>query len=76
MGRVGAGHGEVGGRTASGVSPLSCPVPNLTAPILVEMEWRIRGEVPGIEVEFPSYVDDLHCGLYDQWASCSRMEEL
>ena len=21
-------------------------------------------EVPGVGVEFPSYVDDLHCGLY------------
>ena len=35
------------------------------APILAEMEWRIKEEVPGVSVEFPSYVDDLHCGLYD-----------
>ena len=29
------------------------------------MERRIKEEVPGVGVEFPSYVDDLHCGLYD-----------
>ena len=41
-------------------SPLS-PVLFLVwlAPILVEMERRIREEVPGVGVEFPSYVDDL-----------------
>ena len=34
-------------------------------PILVEMERRICEEVPGVVVEFPSYVDDLYCGLYN-----------
>ena len=34
------------------------------APILREMERRVVEEVPGVGVEFPSYVDDLHCGLY------------
>ena len=57
------------GRTSTGVpqgSPLS-PVLFLVwlAPILTEMERRIKEEVPGVGVEFPSYVDDLHCGLYD-----------
>ena len=27
-------------------------------------------------VEFPSYVDDLHCWLYDVRASCRGMEEV
>ena len=31
-------------------------------PIRVEMERRIRKEVPGVGVKFPSYVDDLPCG--------------
>ena len=35
------------------------------APILQEMECRIMEEVPGVRVEFPSYGNDLHCGLYD-----------
>ena len=34
------------------------------APILREMERRVVEEVPGVGVEFSSYVDDLHCGLY------------
>ena len=32
--------------------------------------------MPGIGVEFPSYVYDLHCGLYDERASCHRLEEV
>ena len=57
------------GRSTVGVpqgSPLS-PVLFLVsmAPILEEMERRIVEEVPGVVVEFPSYVDDLDCGLYD-----------
>ena len=44
--------------------------------ILVEMERRICEEVPGVGVEFPSYVDDLHCRLYDERASCRRMVEV
>ena len=47
-------------------SPLS-PVVFLVwmAPIVVEIQQQIREKVPGVGVEFPSYVDDLHCGLYD-----------
>ena len=36
------------------------------APILKEMERRVKEEVGRVEVQFPSYVDDLHCGLYDR----------
>ena len=35
------------------------------APILEEMERRVKEEVGRVDVQFPSYVDDLHCGLYD-----------
>ena len=50
-------------------SPLS-PVLFLVfmAQILEEMERRVREEVGRIDVQFPSYVDDLHCGLYDKRA--------
>ena len=44
--------------------------------ILVEMERRIWKEVPGVGVEFPSYIDDLHCRLYDRRVSCRGMEEV
>ena len=77
------------GRSKTGVpqgSPLS-PVLFLVwmAPILAEMERRIKEEVLGVSVEFPSYVDDLHCGLYDEGRMArelgtidrrERMEEL
>ena len=33
-------------------------------PILQEMERRVAEEVQGGRVEFPAYVDNLHCGLY------------
>ena len=48
-------------------SPLS-PVLFLVfmAPILEEMERRVKEEVGRVEVQLPSYVDDLHCGLYDR----------
>ena len=46
------------------------------APILVKMEQRIRDEVPGVVVEFPPYVDDLHCGLYHERASSRRLGEV
>ena len=56
------------GKTNMGVpqgSPLS-PVVFLVwmAPILEEMERRVREEV-GVEIELPSYVDDIHLGIYD-----------
>ena len=74
VGRGGSGEG----RSTVGVpqgSPLS-PVLFLVwmAPILVELEWRIREEVPGVGVEFTSYVDDLHCRLYDMQTSVRRLE--
>ena len=66
-----AWDGGVRGRgvAAKGVpqgSPLS-PVLFLVfmAPILEEMERRVKEEVGMVEVQFPSYMDDLHCGLYD-----------
>ena len=45
-------------------SPL-CPVLVLVfmAPILEEMERRVKEEVGRVDVQFPSYVDDLQCGL-------------
>ena len=74
--------GRVGGRGQStmGVpqgSPLS-PVLFLVwmAPILSEMERRIVEEVPGVAVEFPSYVDDLHCGLYETGRAVGRLDEV
>ena len=67
-----AWDGSVRGRGAAtkGVpqgSPLS-PVLFLVfmAPILEEMERLMRVEVRRVEVQFPSYVDDLHCGLYNR----------
>ena len=36
------------------------------APILEEMERRVKEEVGRVDVQFPSYVDHLHCGLYDR----------
>ena len=36
------------------------------APILEEMERRVKEEVGRVDVQFPSYVDNLHCGLYDK----------
>ena len=48
-------------------SPLS-PVLFLVfmAPILEEMKRRVKEEVGRVDVRFPSYMDDLHCGLYDK----------
>ena len=67
--------GSVRGRGAAtkGVpqgSPLS-PVLFLVfmAPILEEMEREVKEEVGSVNVHFPSYVDDLHCGLYDKRAA-------
>ena len=70
----GVGSSLVGVPQGSPLSPVLFLV--WLAPILVEMERRIREEVPGVGVEFPSYVDDLHCGLYDERASCRRLVEL
>ena len=44
------------------------------APILSEIERRIVEEVPGVAVEFPSYVDDLHCGLYKTGRAVGRLD--
>ena len=35
------------------------------APILEEMERQVKEEAGRVEVQFLTYVDDLHCGLYD-----------
>ena len=35
------------------------------APILEQMETWVKEVVGRVEVQFPSNVDDLHCGLYD-----------
>ena len=83
-----AWDGSVRGRGAAtkGVpqgSPLS-PVLFLVfmAPILEEMERRVKEEVGRVDVQFPSYVDDLHCGLYDrrvageEEAERERMQDL
>ena len=54
----------------------------LMAPILEEMERRVKEEVGRVKVQFPSYVDDLHCGLYDmrgaeeEEVKCERMQDL
>ena len=55
-------------------SPL-CPVLFLVfmAPILEEMEGRMKEEVGKGDVQFPSYVDNLHCGLYD-WRGAEEEE--
>ena len=67
-----AWEGSVRGRAAAakGVpqgSPLF-PVLFLVsmAPVLEEMERRVKEEVGRVDVQFPSYVDDLHCRLYDR----------
>ena len=73
-GGLGVGRSMVGVPKGSPLSPVLFLV--WMAPILVEMERRICEEVPGVGVEFPSYVDDLHCGLYDERASCRRLEEV
>ena len=39
------------------------------APILEEMERRVKEEVGKVDVQFPSYVDNLHCGQYDKWVA-------
>ena len=83
-----AWDGSVRGRgaAAKGVpqgSPLS-PVLFLgfMAPILEEMEHWVREEVGRLDVQLPSYVDDLHCGLYDRGvageeeATRERMQDL
>ena len=46
------------------------------APILQEMERRLVEEMPGLRIEFPSYVDDLHCGLYNERVGGRGEEEL
>ena len=64
-----AWDGSVGGRGAAtqGVpqgSPLSLVLfLVLMAPILEEMKRRVKVEVGRVDIQFPSYVDDLHCGL-------------
>ena len=64
-------------------SPLS-PILFLVfmAPILEEIERQVKEEVGRVDVQFPSYVVDLHCGLYDKQvageeeAKRERMQDL
>ena len=70
----GVGRSTMGVPQGTPLSPVLFPV--WLAPILVEMERRIREVVPGIGVEFTLYVDNLHCGLYDLRESCRGMEEV
>ena len=68
-GRGTAANGEPQG------SPLS-PVLFLVSkgPILEEMERRVKEEVGRVDMQFWSYVDDLHGGLYDR--RCTGEEEV
>ena len=70
------GHGTASKGIPQG-SPLS-PVLFLVwmSPILKEMQRRVGEEVRGVRVEFPSYVDDLHCGLYDMRRQTLNSEEV
>ena len=73
----GVDRGE--GKTNLGVlqgSPLS-PVIFLIwmAPILEEMEMRIKWEL-GVDIDLPSYVDDIHLGIYDWKKRGTRIEEM
>lgn len=36
------------------------------APILEEIEQYVKEEVGRVTVRFPSYMNDLHCRLYDK----------
>ena len=58
----GVGSSSMGVPQGSLLSPVLFLV--WMAPILREMERRVVEKVPGVGVEFPSYVDDLYCGLY------------
>ena len=67
------------GKTNLGVlqgSPLS-PVIFLIwmAPILEEMAKRIKWEL-GVDIDLPSYVDDIHLGIYDWKNRGKRVEEM
>lgn len=44
------------------------------APILEEMEGRIRWEL-AVDIELPSCVDDLHLGIYDWKNQGTRIGE-
>lgn len=46
------------------------------APILREMERHVVEEVSGVGLEFPSYVDDLHCRLYVGWRSVGGLDTI
>ena len=52
------------------------------APILEEMERQVKVEVGRVDVQLPSYVHDLHSGLYDRGvageeeAKRERMQDL
>ena len=76
MGWEGEGAGAVDRGGFQG-SPLSLVLFLVwMAPILSEMGRRIVEAVPGVVVEFPSYVDDLHCGLYEPGRAVGRLDEV
>ena len=58
----GVGSSSMGVPQSSPLSPVLFLV--WMAPIVREMERRVVEEVWGVGVEFPSYIYDLHCGLY------------
>ena len=66
------------GRTNLGVpqgSPLSAVIFLIwMSPILEEMERQVREEV-GVEIELPSYVDDIHLGIYDTHRRVARIHD-
>ena len=79
-GTRGRGVAAKGGPQGSPLSPVLFVV--FMAPILEEMKHRVKEEVGRVEIQFPSYVDDLHCGLYDmrgteeEEAKHERMQDL
>ena len=70
----GVGSSIVGVPQGSPLSPVLFLV--WMALILVKIERRIREELLGVHVEFPFYVEDLHCRLYDERTTCRCMMEV
>ena len=70
---------QVKGAAAKGV-PQGCPLSAVLflvfmAPVLEVMERRVKEEVGWVDVQFPSYMDDLHCQLYDRWGAGEEEEK-
>lgn len=58
------GTAHKGVRQRSPLSPFLFLV--YMAPILEKIEQHVKEEVGRVTVRFPSYMNDLHCGLYDK----------